>query len=186
MRKASILLVAVVLMLSVVMAHAQDDESDAMMAAEQSTIYIQEAETGSFMVDEDGQIMLILGGWGTEISFLQTVPVLMTDFAQAAAIYTGWVTVDDLVASNSILRLEDGTVTLALSNPVYDPAEGTVTYMVDIEELDVEGYTLEGKSGPELPEDFSATLFIVTDPEFDAMLQEGLENAGLRCCDDPG
>ncbi|MGB1287751.1 MAG: hypothetical protein ACPG7F_14525, partial [Aggregatilineales bacterium] len=83
-----------------------------------------------------------------------------------------------LAASETILRLEDGTITLTLSAPTYDPVEGTISYIVTVEEANLEGSSAKGVS---LPESFeNATLFVITDGDFTISLNEGLQDAGLR------
>ena len=175
------LLLLAVLIFSGVFVFAQEEDTDLSMT---EMIFIQEAESGSFEMNEDDTYTLTLMGWGTEVSYIQSAPGLDSGFSPAAILFTGWVSAEDLVAEDAILRIGEETITLSLSNPTYDPVEGTVSYVAVIEEASMLDSSAKD---PALPESFEeATLYIVTDGDFALSLDTGMTNAGLRGPKKPG
>ena len=154
--------------LVVMPAYAQEtteETTSALMGA-----IVQQAASGALVDNEDGTYTLTLAGISPFSAWFLSAPDFAAGQNDSLAFAEEWAAAPEgLTAVGLLAFAEDpdvATIDLTLSTPVYDPENGSVTYIVTIE-----GFTLfdleVNTDKVEAPAEFTgATLFIVLDDAF--------------------
>lgn len=165
------------------MAQGDDDES-ATVPEDFSASLVQQTAAGTFEVtEEDGDIIT---GTLTLQGIQEYTPALVSAPAPAATLYQTQTLVDDWLTFNAqddteaatttgLLQVGNLTITLTLSDPMFDDMEGVFTYTATVEDV----FSTDSELDPKelvMPEEFeNAVLFLLVDTDFATALRTGYE-----------
>ena len=161
LRTFTILLIAL-FAISVAVVSAQDEVSSSL-SEDMSGFIVQPALSGEFVSLDEGAFTLSLESATEFNTWIVSAPSLYTANHSLAEFAGDW-SFDEEIVAEGLLQLEDMTIKLTLSTPVYYLVDGTFSFSVTINEIVAES---AGKGGPALPETFDgATLIIQLDAGF--------------------
>jgi hypothetical protein len=141
---------------------AQEDEEGFETPESLSGIIVQTASTGEFIDNGDDTYRLILEGVDEETGVFMWMPNLSGGIYSTELLAEEWQSTPDDLAGDAQLELGDMSISMSVTNPVFDSHMGILEYTVENYEItpDDPGYL-------ELPEYFeTATLFVMVDFDF--------------------
>lgn len=161
---------------------AKDTEEDAIVP---SGMYVINAESGSFEVTEDDTLQLTLESVPEFMRWLMTEPNMNAGRYGLFDFGNDWrfASEEELLETQGILATDAESITLILSDPVYNAEDETLTYNVQVDSINVYDPEVNDDKA-EVPETFaSATLFVPMSDDFNRALLRGrdarLESARL-------
>lgn len=165
--RITILVLLLALALPIIPASAQDGEEEVSLVGI-SSVYLQDATSGSFEDNGDGTYTLTLNEASEQFTWVITSPGLGIQHFSTETIVLNWSEVEDL-STEAVLSVENLNILLQLSAPTF--ADGTQTYIAMVTEI----RALDGAKDPEVPMAFDAAeLSISVSQEFESGLFQGV------------
>lgn len=153
---------------------AQDDTETALIPEELSGTYLIDLSTVEIAVtDEEDVFTVTANDVSDQINWVVTAPFINAGVTSTFDFVENWIAAPEGLTAEAIIQTETQGMFLTISNPLYDPELGTLTFTA----TNVEAYELEeSKDGPVIEGEFEdAALYITSNVDFASGILQGAE-----------